>query len=195
MTSAQSEVITIVSGLPRSGTSMVMQILEAGGMHLLQDNVRIPDEDNPKGYFEFELVKQMKTDVSWLDSAGGKAIKIIYALLPYLPCHFQYNILYLHRDLEEVISSQTTMLTRIGKRGAGASPDTLKSIFQKETDKSMKWLSTQPNIRVLTVHHRDLIENPGKATGEINAFLGGILNVQAMEQVVDPSLYRNKAHQ
>lgn len=183
---------TIVSGLPRSGTSMVMQILEAGGMQILQDHFRTPDEDNPRGYFEFELVKQLKADSSWLDRSGGKAIKVIYALLPFLPSCYEYNILYLNRDLNEVIGSQATMLSRNGKPGGGIGPEALKSVFKKETEKTLAWLSTQPNMRVLHIQHRELIENPGSASAKINDFLGDRLIVRAMEQVIDPSLYRNR---
>lgn len=184
--------ITIVSGLPRSGTSMVMQMLEAGGIGILQDQIRLPDNDNPKGYYEFERVKHLKNDTTWLNDAGGKAIKVIYALLSHLPEKIQYNLLFVSRDLDEILISQTKMLNRLGKRGAGTDPDTLKSIFQKEVDKTQDWLLTQPHFRILKLQHHNMIENPMEAAEKINFFLGGNLNVQAMQGAIDPTLYRNR---
>ncbi len=112
--------ITVVSGLPRSGTSLMMQMLVAGGLPALTDAVRSPDESNPRGYFEFEPVKRLRTDASWLEQARGRAVKIIHLLLRELPTdgRFQYRVLFLRRPLEEVIASQSAMLARAGKASA-----------------------------------------------------------------------------
>lgn len=184
--------ITVVSGLPRSGTSLLMQMLEAGGMDVLQDRIRKADDDNPKGYFEYGPVKELKNDNSWIHIALGKAIKVIHLLLPHLPAEFNYNVLFVMRDLDEVLSSQSIMLKRLGKIGAGPGQDALKSIFQRELDKTQTWLSTQPNIRTLVIQHRKLIGNPPVEAGRISSFLAQGLNEQAMAHVVDPALYRNR---
>ena len=91
------DVVTIVSGLPRSGTSMMMKMLEAGGIELLIDRVRVADADNPKGYYEFERVKQIETDQAWLPEAQGKAVKMISALLRHLPADCRYRIIFMER--------------------------------------------------------------------------------------------------
>ena len=106
--------ITIVSGLPRSGTSMMMRMLEAGGMPVITDNLRTADDDNPRGYFEFEPAKKTKDDPSWLNAAEGKAVKMIYKLLYDLPDRLEYRVLIMRRNMQEVLTSQRKMLDRMG---------------------------------------------------------------------------------
>src|SRR5437868_1127771 len=109
---SKAQFLTIVSGLPRSGTSMMMRMLEAGGMPVLTDKVRSADEDNPNGYFEFEAVKRTKQDASWLDDSGGRAVKMVYRLLYDLPVNRNYRVLFMRRNLKEVLASQREMLRR-----------------------------------------------------------------------------------
>ena len=123
-----TKMITIVSGLPRSGTSMMMQLLDSGGLPILTDNVRAADDDNPRGYFEFDPVKRLKTDSGWLENAEGKVVKVIVQLLPYLPETYEYKVLLMHRDLREVLKSQEIMLKRHGKTGANLSRDQLERV-------------------------------------------------------------------
>lgn len=102
----EQDLITIVSGLPRSGTSMMMSMLEAGGMDVLTDGIRGADEDNPRGYYEFERVKQIEHDKGWLSDARGKAVKMVAALLKYLPPEYQYQVVFVRRNMDEVLASQ-----------------------------------------------------------------------------------------
>jgi len=184
--------ITIVSGLPRSGTSMMMRVIHAGGIEPLTDHIRKPDEDNPKGYYEFEPVKKTKQDASWLKDAPGKAVKMVYRLLYDLPDAYEYRVVFMQRDLTEVLASQKKMLERSGKTSGGVSDQTMAVLFAAELDKCQKWLASQPHFRVLYISHRQMIDNPLPQCQTINAFLDGGLDVNAMAAAVDPSLYRNR---
>ena len=186
--------ITVVSGLPRSGTSLMMQMLAAGGREVLTDKIRGADESNPRGYFEFEAVKKLRADQSWLEQAHGKAVKIIHALVRELPAdgRFEYRVLLMKRPIEEVLASQRAMLARSGKTSADEA--TLKKIFQSQLGELERWLAAQSHFSALTVEHRRLLESPLVVAGEINEFLGGTLDVQAMAAAVDPaSRSRSKA--
>src|SRR6266704_120595 len=124
--------ITIVSGLPRSGTSLMMQMLSAGGMPILTDGVRAADEDNPRGYLEFEAVKRTKEDSTWVAGASGKAVKMVYLLLHDLPAGNEYSVILMRRDIREVIASQRAMLARLGKQGADVTDERMAAIFEEQ---------------------------------------------------------------
>ena len=182
----------IVSGLPRSGTSMMMTALRAGGIEPIVDNIRKADEDNPKGYHEFEPVKKTKTDTSWLKNASGKVVKMIYRLLYDLPAEYPYRVIFMQRDLKEVLDSQAKMLRRNGQDDPGVPDEQMAALFTAELNKCEKWLAGQPNFEVLYINHRDMI-NDGPAQAEkINAFLDGGMDTDAMAAAVDPTLYRNR---
>ncbi len=185
--------VIVVSGLPRSGTSMVMQMIVAGGITPVTDGARTPDADNPRGYFEFERVKQLRTDKGWLDDASGKVVKVIHMLVPELPDDRSYRVVFLDRDLREVVKSQGTMLTRSAKTGGQLPPDRLLAIYQSQLATVHAWLASHPNFAVLHIRHADLIRSPASEAERINAFLGGTLSTNAMAGAVDPSLYRNRA--
>jgi hypothetical protein len=185
--------ITIVSGLPRSGTSLMMQMLHAGGLPLLTDDIRRPDEDNPRGYCELEEVKQIRNDHSWLDRAIGKAVKIIHLLLPELPDDREYRVIFLRRDLSEVIASQQVMLARQGRAGPQISPDQLRQQFELQVEKVVRWMAARPNLRFLEMSYEDLIRDPDPCISKIEMFLERELDRSAMRQAVDPRLYRNRA--
>lgn len=186
--------IVIVSGLPRSGTSMMMKMLEAGGLPLLTDHQRTPDEDNPKGYYEFERVKQLpKGDTAWLPDAEGKAVKVISALLEHLPPTFHYKIIFMNRRMEEVLASQRKMLIRRGEDPDKISEEELARLFTKHLRKVKDWVRAQPNMEMIEVEYNRMVTNPLPYVRQINAFLGGWLDEEAMAQVVDPTLYRNRA--
>ncbi|MCE5185975.1 MAG: sulfotransferase [Planctomycetaceae bacterium] len=182
----------IVSGLPRSGTSMMMKALHAGGIEPIIDNIRTADEDNPRGYYEFEPVKKLKQDVSWLPGAAGKAVKMVYRLLYDLPSDYEYRILFMQRDMAEVLASQKKMLERSGKVNASVSDDQMAALFTAELDKCAKWLASRPNCKVLYVNYRDMINNPSAECEKISRFLDGGLDVEQMAAAIDPSLYRNR---
>ena len=182
----------IVSGLPRSGTSMMMQMLVAGGVPALTDHVRQPDDDNPKGYYEFEPVKRTRLDPSWVDSAAGSVVKMVHLLLYDLPPGHTYRVIFMKRKLEEVLASQSVMLARKGKKGAALSTERLKAVFEQQLEKVGLWLADQPHLEVLDAHHHEVISHPLLQAARINDFLGGKLNVEAAAGVVDPSLYRQR---
>ncbi len=185
--------ITIVSGLPRSGTSMMMKMLEAGGIPPLTDKIRAADEDNPKGYYEFERVKKLdKGDTAWLPAARGKAVKVISALLKYLPGDYRYRIIFMRRRTEEILASQKQMLIRRGEPTDRVSDEELATYFAKHLAAVERWLAAQPNIEVLYVNYNRTLQAPLETAQEVNRFLGNRLDVQAMAAVVDPQLYRQK---
>lgn len=185
--------IVVVSGLPRSGTSLMMQMLEAGGIPPFADFQRTADDDNPKGYYELEAIKQLKTRPDVLKDAPGKVVKAIHMLLTDLPDNYQYKIVFMRRDLKEVVASQRKMLERTGKRGAALPDEALIKIFQGQLDKIDAWLKTKNNIEALDIPHRSLINDPTPQIDNLDTFLGGQLDTQAMAPVIAPDLYRNRA--
>lgn len=185
-------VVTVVSGLPRSGTSLMMQMLESGGIPALTDQIRQPDEDNPKGYYEFERVKSVKEDPSWLPDAQGKVVKMVYRLLYDLPAGYTYRVVFMTRRLEEVIASQEVMLERSGKAGGDLPPERLIDIYRKQLDEVREWLRNQPSFSVLYVDYHDVLDDTDRVVGELNDFLGGTLDVAAMSRVPDAALYRQR---
>lgn len=192
MAETKDEFITIVSGLPRSGTSMMMQMLDSGGLPALTDNIRKADEDNLRGYFEFEPVKRTKKDASWLDSARGKVVKMVHLLLRDLPLDRKYRIIIMRRSLDEVVRSQNVMLDRQGKKGGNLSDEKVKEIFELQLRQVDKYLQDHPNFEVLHVNYNEMIADPGPAVRAVNEFLGGFLDTEAMTNVVEPSLYRQR---
>jgi hypothetical protein len=184
--------MTIVSGLPRSGTSLMMQMLQAGGMAVLADGHRAADENNPRGYFELEAVKHTRSDLVWLAQAGGRAVKVIHLLLLQLPPGSQYRVVFMLRDLMEVVASQRAMLKQQGRPGAALADETLASVFEKQIAGVRNWLSEQPNFRVLCVNYRDVLGDPRASAERVAAFLGGDLNSETMAAVVEPGLYRQR---
>jgi hypothetical protein len=188
---------TVVSGLPRSGTSMAMQMIVAGGIPALADGLRAADDDNPRGYFEFERVKSLRTDKAWLDEARGKVVKVIHMLLTELPDDRPYRVVFLDRRLEEVVKSQSTMLARSGRAGGGLAPDRLMAVYAQQLVQVKAWLAARPNFAVLEVAHAALLADPAGQAAAIAGFLrdgaGPALDEAAMAAAVDPSLHRNKA--
>jgi hypothetical protein len=193
MTAPTRSFITIVSGLPRSGTSLAMQMLSAGGIPALTDARRTPDADNPRGYFEFERVKQIKSDQLWLNDAVGKAVKVIHMLITALPTDREYRVLMMRRDVNEVVRSQAAMLARSGKPGGGLSPEKLAQVYEGQMSAVGRWLAACPSFRVLDVHYAELIKDPRAMSEHVSEFLGGGLSIDAMARAVDPTLYRQRA--
>lgn len=188
------KIITIVSGLPRSGTSMLMRMLEAGGIEPLTDNIRTADEDNPKGYYEFERVKQLKQDLDWLEDARERAVKIISALLKHLPQDhaYAYKVIFVRRKLEEVLASQKQMLIRRGEPTDTISDERMAELFRKHLSQVEAWMGEQPNVEVLYVSYNEVLEHPQEQAQRINQFLGSTLDVERMASVVDKSLHRQR---
>ncbi|MCJ7551064.1 MAG: sulfotransferase [Anaerolineae bacterium] len=189
----QSPVI-IVSGLPRSGTSMMMRILEEGGLSVLVDGIRTPNDDNPKGYYEFERVKKLpEGDAAWLPDAQGKAVKIIAALLAHLPDAYAYKVLFMRRRMDEILSSQRRMLERRGE-----DPDTIDDaemarLFEAHVTQVHRWMDQQPHVTYLDVDYNEVLADPVRCLAYVDDFLELSLDLEAMTSVVDPTLYRQRA--
>lgn len=186
--------IIIVSGLPRSGTSMAMKMLEATGYPIVSDGIRTADEDNPKGYYELERVKDLakESDFSWLADAKGRAIKIISYLLKELPPDYNYKVLFMRRDLSEVLASQQKMLQRRDE-ASETEDERMVELYENDLWKANYLLKHQPQFEHLEVYYRQVLDEPLEAARQINEFLGGHLDVEKMAGVVDPDLYRNRA--
>ena len=187
--------IVVVSGLPRSGTSMMMRMLVAGGVPPLVDGVREADESNPVGYFEFEPVKALdkRGDLSWLSGARGKAVKIISFLLTWLPEDHNYDVIVMHRDLDEVLASQQAMLARRGEAAGEPDAAAMRQMFTTHLTKVERFLSQRACFRTLHLQYREVVEAPDAAAASVAAFLGRSLDTAAMSAAVDKGLYRNRA--
>lgn len=185
--------LIVVSGLPRSGTSMMMKMLEAAGVPLLTDERRKPDDDNPEGYYELERVKKIPAgDCQWLFDARGKAVKIISSLLIHLPPELPCKIIFMRRNLSEVLASQHQMLIRRGESPLPGEDEKILPLFQKHLAHIETWIQAQPLLEVIYIEHRDVLRMPEKVGAEIAAFLGRELDPKAMAAVVNRSLYRQR---
>lgn len=184
--------IAIVSGLPRSGTSMLMRMLEAGGMQVLTDDIREADQDNPKGYYEFERVKQIEHDQSWLEDAEGKVVKMISQLLEHLPPDHTYKVVFMHRRMEEILASQRRMLIRRGEPSDRVSDEQMAALFRKHLERLRTWLDQQPNFEVIYVSYNEVLANPVEQARRLSQFFDGALDVESMVNVVDATLYRQR---
>ena len=185
--------IVVVSGLPRSGTSMAMKMLEAGGMQIVTDGERRADEDNPRGYYEDERVKELAkaTDKSWLRASRGRAVKVISFLLKDLPPNQNYKVILMRRDLSEVLASQRKMLDRRGE--TDDTPDErMVDLWQDQLWRVNYLLRHAPQFDWVELDYREALRNPGAAAARIAELVDG-LDEQAMAEVVDPALYRNRA--
>jgi hypothetical protein len=187
--------VTVVSGLPRSGTSMMMRMLEAGGLQAMTDHLRVPDESNPKGYYELEQVKQLKDgNNGWISEGSGKVVKIISALLEYLPPENQYRIVFMQRNMGEILASQREMLLRRGEPTDQVGDDDLSGFYQNHLVRVSKWLAEQPNIQVIYLHYNQIMENPQAPIAQLCQFLQpSALDPARMLTVVESSLYRQRA--
>jgi len=187
-----SDPVVIVSGLPRSGTSLMMQMLEAGGLEVLTDARRSPDEDNPRGYYELEAVKTTSTDPSWLRDAPGRAVKVVEMLLAHLPGDLPCTVLLMDRDLTEVVRSQRAMLERSGRTGAALGDEALITAYCAQRARTLAMLEARDETDVLVVNHGSLLMRTSETCRSVASFVGG-LDAEAMAAVVDPALYRQRA--
>lgn len=186
--------ITIVSGLPRSGTSMMMKMLAAGGLPLLIDNLRTSDEDNPEGYYEFEPVKKLgQGDSNWLADAQGKAVKVIAALLTHLPSTYMYQIIFMRREMPEILASQRKMLINRGEDPNKIDDDEIARLFEMHLSKVISWINNQPNMKRIDVNYNQLLKDPRPQAEQINRFLGMTLDLEEMVKVINPDLYRQRS--
>lgn len=186
--------IIVVSGLPRSGTSMMMKMLEAGGLELMTDGIRTADEDNPKGYYEVERVKNLEheQDKNWIRDARGKVLKVISFLLKELPDDSFYRVIFMRRDLSEVVASQNKMLDRRGEENPVRDEKALE-LYKKHMISTRVFTSMSPCFEVLEVNYSEILRQPEALAERVNEFLSMQLNTAQMAEAVDPSLYRNRA--
>jgi len=188
------EPIVIVSGLPRSGTSMMMKMLEAGGMAIMTDGGRGADIDNPKGYFEYERTKDLETetDKSYISEGRGKVLKVISFLIKDLPDDNDYRVIFMRRDLNEVLASQDKMIKRLGTTDSSADAEAMKEAYRNDIVRARLLCKKRPNFELIEVHYRSTIEDPVETSRKVNVFLGHRLDEEAMRKAVDESLYRNR---
>jgi hypothetical protein len=191
----RGEPLVVVSGLPRSGTSMMMKMLEAGGVAIWSDQERTADIDNPKGYFELERIKNLEkeTDKSYLRDGRGKAVKAISFLIKDLPDDNDYRVIFMRRDLEEVIASQEKMIARLDQGDTSADAEALKEAYRNDIVRTRLHCKKHPNFELIEIHYRAAIEDPAAACRAVNEFLGGGLDETAMREAVDAALYRNRS--
>jgi len=185
--------IIVVSGLPRSGTSMMMKMLEAAGLPIMTDAVRQADEDNPKGYFEYERVKDLEKeqDKAWVREARGKVLKVISFLLKDLPPDNFYRVVFVRRDVDEVVASQNKMIRNRGEENR-VEDEEAKRLFQRHLLQVKMLVSRSPNFEMLEVDHQEAIRDARAVAEKVNAFLGGGFDVARMAAAVDRTLYRNR---
>jgi hypothetical protein len=190
---AKKQKIVIVSGLPRSGTSMMMKMLATGGLSIVTDNEREADDDNPNGYFEIESSKRLKDgEVDWIYGAQGKAVKVISYLLEYLPEDLAYDIIFMDREISEILASQKKMLQRRNEQSL-VSDNEMGEQFRSHVKAVKYWVARKPNMRVMYVNYTDMVSDPEALCSSITEFLGLPLNVDAMKSVPNKELYRNRS--
>ena len=193
MKNMAADFITVVSGLPRSGTSMMMQMLAAGGMPVVSDGLRTADADNPRGYFELEAVKKLKADSTWVAGARGHAVKVISMLLSELPAEYEYRVIFMLRDMGEILASQNEMLKRRRTAGSATGDAAMRQHFEAHLKKVRAWLAGRKNFRVHFCEYRELLHAPVEQARSVAEFVGIALDEHAMVQVIDPALHRNRA--
>lgn len=184
--------VIVVSGLPRSGTSLMMQMLKAGGVMTLSDGLKRADHSNPLGYEELERVKELdKGDTAWIKDARGQAIKIVSYLLKYLPDTITYRVLFVRRNLHEVLASQAEMLARQGE-SPGPDDERMMQYFRQHLSGVDRLLASRRCFETLYVSYDQLVLDPSRESRRVDAFLGGGLDVGGMTSAVRPNLYRNR---
>lgn len=184
--------IIIVSGLPRSGTSMMMKMLAEGGLQIVTDRVRHADDDNPNGYFELETVKSLpEGDFTWLKKADGKVVKVVSSLLEFLPSAYTYKVIFMEREVKEILASQKKML--LHRNEPLKVDDTEMELqFRNHVAAIKAWLVRQANFEVIYVNFNSLIADPKTMCQQISDFIGTALNVERMLSVPSETLYRNR---
>jgi len=186
----RAQVVTVVAGLPRAGTSMAMQMLAAAGLPAFTDDHRPPDSDNPRGYFEHQQATKLHRDASWVPQARGKAVKIVAHLLPFLPPGEQYRLIFMHRDMREVVASQKAMLERLGRKGGDLAEARLMRTYTQQLMRVQTWLRRHPEIPVLAVNYAEALANPAATAARLARFLGEPFDAQAAAAAIEPSLRR-----
>jgi len=187
------EPVTVVTGVPRSGTSMMMRMLEAAGLAVLTDGVRLPDADNPNGYYELERVKGLATgDSEWVPDAEGRVVKVVSPLLPFLPEEQDYRLVVMVRDMEEVLASQRQMLENRDEPVRDMDAEILAEQYEESLRSAERWAETSSNVEAIFVDYNELLTDPTRSLTELQTLLGDDLDLDAMAGIVEPGLYRNR---
>jgi len=183
-----------VSGLPRSGTSLAMRMLDVGGLPVMTDGLRHADVSNPNGYYELERVKTLEGqgDTRWLTDARGKAVKIISFLLTWLPETYDYRVVFMERRLDEVMASQDAMLRHRGEAGAIDAARDARALYEEHLRQVDRFLSRRSCFSVLRLHYGDVVTRPADAAARLAEFVHIPLDVARMAAVADPALYHNR---
>ncbi|MGA1873005.1 MAG: sulfotransferase [Thermoplasmatota archaeon] len=187
------DIVYIVSGLPRSGTSLMMRMLEEGGMTPLSDNIREADIDNPRGYYEFERVKKLPQDTGWLPEAKGKVVKVLAELIKHLPDGYHYKIIFMMRDIDEIIASQKKMLMRRGEDPDAVPDDEMRELLRTYLRNLKIFVRKHPNMDVCYISYNDLMRDPDLSIEEVSEFLIDDLDLDSMRTAIDMRLYRNRS--
>ena len=171
----------------------MMQMLVEAGMTALTDNQRTADQDNPNGYYELESVLRLQLEASWLSEAEGKVVKVVSPLLAHLPDSYDYDVIFMRRDLGEIIASQSRMIANRQSNGADLNAEQLTKTFKNHLKDVYIWMGARPNVRNLTVNYSDVIADPSAVAARVSGFLGDTLDPDSMVSAVDANLYRNRA--
>jgi hypothetical protein len=188
----ESNAIIVVTGLPRSGTSLMMQILQSMGIAIFTDNKRLPDQSNPNGYFEHELVKTIENDTSWLKYVQGKAIKIVSPLLIYLPQDYEYKIIFMNRDLNEILFSQNKMLSLNNVQNQDIKTNTLKEILKKDLNRAKTWINANAKVKCLYQEYSKIVNDFENEIPKIEKFLNVKADIEKVKLNIDKRLYRSR---
>ena len=189
-----SDHVTIVSGFPRSGTSMMMQILQAGGMPVLCDDISRANEHNPRGYLEYSKTRTIVKDSSWIKDAKGMAIKVMAVHLRFIPPEHNYRVIFMRRNVDEIIFSREIMSRKSGRSIAIGVPEFNPEWYNRILNRCSEWMLSQNNIVTYYCDYNDMISNTKEGIDRLNDFLIPNLDTNAMISAVDPKLYRQRAY-
>ena len=187
-----SQPVTVVSGVPRSGTSLMMSLLARAGLPLLCDDSRPPDASNPRGYFELAAVRRTREDPGWVRAAPGHAVKVIHSLLDALPPEFDYRVILMRRPWPAVVASQNRMLHRLGQAMPGPGDARLAEILAAQWEEARRLLEEHPKFRCLVVDYPELVHVPGPQITRLGEFLDWPMDIETVSECIDPSLEHGK---
>lgn len=179
--------ITLITGIPRSGTSLMMQLFKAANVDIATDAIRTEDDNNPKGYYELEAVKGIVKNNAFLKDLDGKTIKIVAPLVTFIDLSLEYRVVFMIRDLDEVVQSQEKM---VGKDQQDQK-EKFKTMYAMHIEKSRQFLNSH-NIPFIEIQHRELLQNPELSLKRLIDFCGWETPLEELKSVIDHSLYRNR---
>lgn len=186
------ETIVVVSGIPRSGTSLMMNMLGRAGLPLLTDETRGADESNPEGYFELAAVRKTQEDNAWVSRAQGHAVKVIHRILPALPEVYRYRVILMHRPVAEVVQSQDRMLARLGADPSQLPEGRIEAIFKEQHEQTRALLEQEAHFDWIEVEYPELVEAPVRGAEQVIRFLELSAEPADVATAIDARLYRER---